>query len=87
METAELLSTVLRLSSQVLGCPVTPDQSFFAVGGDSVLALDLLIALEAELGVDIDERALFDTESFRELVGRIQEDSPEREAPAGRAEQ
>ena len=71
MDASKCLTAVLLVSSKVLGHPVDPGQSFLAAGGDSLLAIELLMALEAELGVEIDEDAVLATESFRELADRI----------------
>lgn len=75
MDPDKCLSAVLLASSKVLGHPVQPGQSFLAAGGDSLLAVELLIALEAALSIEIDEDALFATRSFGELADRILADA------------
>lgn len=71
MEFDRCLSTVLTVASQVLNRPVSKEEGFFALGGDSLLAVELLIALEAELDADLDEELLFNTYSFAELAEGI----------------
>jgi acyl carrier protein len=71
MEFDRCLSMVLLMASKVLGRSVDQEQSFFALGGDSLLAVELLIALEAELDVELDGDVLFTIGSFRELADHI----------------
>lgn len=75
MDASKCLSSVLLVSSKVLGHPVQAEQGFLAAGGDSLLAAELLIALEAELGVEIDEDAVLAARSFRELADGIVADA------------
>lgn len=71
VDASSCLAAVLLVSSKVLGHPVRPEQSFVAAGGDSLLAVELLMALEAELGAEIDEDIVLAPGSFRELADRI----------------
>lgn len=71
MDASRCLSSVLLVSSKVLGQPVGAGQNFLAAGGDSLLAAELQVALEAELGVEIDEDAVLAAGSFQELADGI----------------
>ncbi|MBF9130105.1 hypothetical protein I0C86_14220 [Plantactinospora sp. S1510] len=71
MDVEETASTVLRVSSRVVGQPVDAGQSFFAAGGDSLLAVELIIALERELGVEVEEDWVFSADSLGQLAERI----------------
>jgi hypothetical protein len=75
VDASRALSSVLLVASKVLGHPVQAGQGFLAAGGDSLLAVELLVALEAELGVEIDEDAVLAEGSFRELAHRIVADA------------
>jgi acyl carrier protein len=53
---------------------LTPDADLFAaLGIDSVQALDLLSALERELGVELPDYELLEVRTLRELAERIEE--------------
>jgi phthiocerol/phenolphthiocerol synthesis type-I polyketide synthase E len=66
-------AVVDRLFREVLGLPrVDPRESFFDLGGDSVLATRLVVQARHLLAVDLDLRALFTAptvEDLSELIG------------------
>src|SRR4029077_3583396 len=50
---------------------VTVDDDFFASGGDSLLAMDMLIQVERLIGHPVPETILFGAETIRQLAPRI----------------
>jgi phthiocerol/phenolphthiocerol synthesis type-I polyketide synthase E len=73
--------TVSRLFGQMLGLPsVDPDESFFDLGGDSLVAHELLGQLEQLLPVEMEIRAMYLAPSVRELTALIEEQM--RDVPA-----
>jgi acyl-CoA synthetase (AMP-forming)/AMP-acid ligase II/thioesterase domain-containing protein/acyl carrier protein len=60
---------------------VTVDDDFFASGGDSLLAVELLIQVEELIGRSVPETILFGAETVRQLAARI---AAQRSAPATR---
>uniref|UniRef100_UPI00211D5940 phosphopantetheine-binding protein n=1 Tax=Streptomyces sp. ms184 TaxID=1827974 RepID=UPI00211D5940 len=66
--------TVSKLFSQMLGMPnVDPEESFFDLGGDSLVAHELLGQLEQLLPVDLEIRTMYLAPSVRELTAQIEE--------------
>ena len=70
-DTDRHLAGILALTAEVLGREVRADENFFAVCDDSLQAIDLLIGLEATLGMEIDVAALFRAKDFRALARDI----------------
>lgn len=69
---AELESTLSQLWSEKLAVhPVGLDDNFFALGGDSLLAADLLMDIYERLGVEVDAGALFLKPTIAELVDEV----------------
>lgn len=66
---AALIDALTRLWSEVLGLEtVDPDAKFFDLGGDSLLATQLVSRLRTRLGVDLPISALFDRPTVRGLA-------------------
>ncbi|MGY5190448.1 UNVERIFIED_CONTAM: hypothetical protein FO487_22095, partial [Bacillus amyloliquefaciens DSM 7 = ATCC 23350] len=66
--------------AQVLGLDrVGVDESFFDLGGDSVLAMRLIAAINSSLDVDLGVRTLFDTPTVSQLAPQIDSASRRRE--------
>ena len=64
-----LIDTLSRLWSEVLGHEeIDPDAKFFDLGGDSLLATQLVSRLRTRLGVDLPISALFDKPTVRGLA-------------------
>lgn len=56
----QLVLTIIGLFTRATGKPdVTPESNFFALGGDSLMAMQMLKALRQDLGMSIPARALF----------------------------
>ncbi|WP_330254866.1 amino acid adenylation domain-containing protein [Nocardia sp. NBC_00565] len=70
----ELEECVAGVFGEVLGRPVTgADDSFFDVGGNSLLATRLAAALHAEFGVDLPVRLIFEVPTVAGVAERISE--------------
>jgi thioesterase domain-containing protein/acyl carrier protein len=64
--------TLERLWREVLGRPgVTPEDDFFALGGDSILAMRLLGRLEEELGLPVPLAVVFQSPTLREAADAV----------------
>ncbi|MGW0250600.1 amino acid adenylation domain-containing protein [Nocardia goodfellowii] len=65
---------VAEVFGQILGHPVTgAEDSFFDVGGNSLLATRLAAGLHAEFGVDLPVRAIFETPTVAGVAERLTE--------------
>ncbi|MBS0267321.1 MAG: AMP-binding protein, partial [Planctomycetes bacterium] len=68
----EIGQTLTRVFREVLGVSnVGPGDSFFDLGGNSLLAVQAQARIQAELRVRIPLRTLFESPSVAELAGRI----------------
>ncbi|MFG3705921.1 phosphopantetheine-binding protein [Micromonospora sp. NPDC047670] len=68
----ELESMLTRLWSEKLNVtPVGVEDDFFALGGDSLLAADLLMDLYEQFGVEVDAAVLFLKPTIAELVDEV----------------
>ncbi|MER7334776.1 MULTISPECIES: phosphopantetheine-binding protein [Micromonospora] len=69
---SELESMLTRLWSEKLNVtPVGVEDDFFALGGDSLLAADLLMDLYEQFGVEVDAAVLFLKPTIAELVDEV----------------
>ncbi|MFE7977410.1 type I polyketide synthase [Streptomyces shenzhenensis] len=81
------LPAVSRLFAEILGLPeVSPDDSFFDLGGDSVIAAQLLVRTRDLFAVDIDPLTLYEADTPTELASLIEkvtadDGSPQTAAP------
>jgi acyl carrier protein len=65
-------STLARLWSAKLGVsPVGIQDDFFELGGDSLLAADLLMEIYRDFGVEIDAAVLFLSPTIADLVAAM----------------
>ncbi len=62
------VTLLCRLFSEVVGAPVGPDDSFFEVGGNSLLAVRLVGLVESEIGVRLSLPELIASPTARELA-------------------
>ncbi|MET7751121.1 phosphopantetheine-binding protein [Micromonospora sp. NPDC005367] len=68
----ELEAMLTRLWSEKLNItPVGVEDNFFALGGDSLLAADLLMDLYDEFGIEVDAAVLFLKPTIAELVDEV----------------
>ncbi|WP_406069007.1 phosphopantetheine-binding protein [Micromonospora sp. NBC_01638] len=69
---AELQRRLIKLWSEKLGVPtVTAGDNFFALGGDSLLAADLLMDIYEEFGIEIDAAVLFLKPTIADLLDEV----------------
>jgi amino acid adenylation domain-containing protein len=69
-----VMGRLAELWRELLQVPqVGPDSDFFALGGNSLLALRLLNRVRAELGSDLRFGQIFEAPTVRALAGRIRE--------------
>jgi amino acid adenylation domain-containing protein len=77
---AALDDSLTLLWSQVLGVEsIGPDANFFDLGGDSLLATQLVSRLRTRLGIELPISALFEGPTLRQFAQRV------RQAPAAAA--
>ncbi|WP_069885385.1 type I polyketide synthase [Streptomyces luteocolor] len=73
----DTLGTVLRLFAQTLGLPsVDPDDNFFALGGDSLIAARLLAEVRELFPVDLKVKALFSAPTAAAFTGLLDQQLP-----------
>ncbi|WP_165425434.1 phosphopantetheine-binding protein [Streptomyces sp. BK022] len=65
------LDVVLAAAHEAFGFPVTADDNFFDLDGDSLQAVDFAVQVEEILGKEIDLAMLFDAENFGEFADFI----------------
>jgi phthiocerol/phenolphthiocerol synthesis type-I polyketide synthase E len=72
----ETTSRLSRIWQEMLGLEsIGPDQNYFDLGGDSILAVQLFIRIEQEFGVKLPLATLFDTPTIRELAHVLQRET------------
>ncbi|BBZ28129.1 hypothetical protein MMAD_24240 [Mycolicibacterium madagascariense] len=70
--TGEIEQTVASIYTNVLGVDrVGVDDSFFDLGGDSLSTMRVVAAINAELGVDVSVRTIFEAPTVAQLAPRI----------------
>lgn len=79
--TTDLEHRLVIAWQQFLGIePIGITDDFFALGGDSLLAIQLVAALRTELRLDLAAQALLNTPTIRGLVALLQADTQDRSA-------
>ncbi|WP_439519114.1 amino acid adenylation domain-containing protein [Hydrogenophaga sp.] len=69
---AALIETLVALWSDVLGQEIVqPDANFFDLGGDSLLATQLVSRMRTRLGIDLPIRAVFESPTVRGLAQQV----------------
>ncbi len=72
----ETTSRLSRIWQEMLGLEsIAPDQNYFDLGGDSILAVQLFIRIEQEFGVKLPLATLFDTPTIQELAQVLQRET------------
>ncbi|WP_171991137.1 type I polyketide synthase [Streptomyces sp. JHA26] len=80
--TGDTLELVLRLFAQALGLPsVDPDDSFFSLGGDSLIAARVLAQVRELLPVDVKVKDLFSASAATDFAGLLDERRAARQQP------
>ncbi len=80
-----LEATIVSLWEQVLGVePIGVDDDFFALGGDSLAALEMVMAVSAELGRTIREELVFTHPTPRSLAAEVEAAGGGRAGPEPR---
>jgi non-ribosomal peptide synthase protein (TIGR01720 family) len=78
-----LEETVCGLYADVLGLPaVGPDDGFFALGGDSIMAIQLVSRLRAGPGLDVATRDIFQYQTPAELAAAALPAAPPARSPS-----
>lgn len=79
--TGGLEASIARIWSDVLGvADVGPDSDFFALGGNSLVAVQLIGQVRKAVGVRLPMRSLFDGPTVREMADQIAEQLAEQQA-------
>lgn len=74
MERSEVFATVVEIASDVLGVDadtITDETTFDDLDADSLDRLQLVTAMEDELGIEFDEEKLMDIASVHDAVEAI----------------
>ncbi|MFE3164987.1 acyl carrier protein [Streptomyces sp. NPDC059224] len=70
------IDEVLTAVSEVFGRPVVPEDDFFALGGDSITAVELSLRLEERLGVEVDVELVVGLPDLAALAEALAQPSP-----------
>lgn len=81
---ASTLAEAVRSSfEKALGGPASYDASFFDLGGDSLVAVQVVLALRAELGCELSLREFVSNPTIRQLAALLAERDKPAPAPNG----
>ena len=69
----DIWSRTLRVS------PIAPDENFFDLGGDSLLAVGLFLEIERRMGIHLPITAIYDAPTIAELAKLLAGDTAKRE--------
>ena len=70
---SDTIARLTRIWQEMLGVEsISPDQNYFDLGGDSILAVQLFIRIEQEFNVKLPLATLFDAPTIRELAEVLQ---------------
>ncbi|MER5319560.1 phosphopantetheine-binding protein [Streptosporangium roseum] len=75
---------ILSTAQDLFERPITEQDDFFSLGGDSLNAVELAARLEDLLGLELDLHTLWDAETFMGFAARLAEEcsaglAPDRE--------
>jgi acyl carrier protein len=70
-----ILRHLLAAASSMFEHQVTEGDNFFDVGGDSLLAVELGLRLETELGLDVDPMLLMEAADFGAVAAGLSEEN------------
>lgn len=70
------VARMCRIWHDLMGTEVGPDDDFFGLGGHSLLAIRVFSRIEAEWGVRLPIRAIFEATTPRTLAARLVEEGP-----------
>src|SRR5579862_773297 len=69
---SDLAAALRPVFERVLRCrPVREDDDFFDLGGDSLMAIELMLSIKQETGHDLPMTAIYDASSPRSLAGLL----------------
>ncbi|MFF9499897.1 phosphopantetheine-binding protein [Streptomyces sp. NPDC014656] len=74
-------TAIAKIWQEVLGVPVADDDDFFALGGQSLAAMEVVAAVRRRLGVSVRVRVLLEhpvLADFAEQLGRAGEGGADR---------
>jgi acyl carrier protein len=72
MEQAEIEQVVARIWRKALQVEeLRPESSFYELGGDSILMMNILARIRSELGIELDEEALLFASTFQEFSAAV----------------
>ncbi|MFD1935084.1 SDR family NAD(P)-dependent oxidoreductase [Nonomuraea mangrovi] len=77
----EVEAALARVWSEILGVPdVGADDDFFELGGNSLIAVQLIAQARAAVGVKLPMRTLFEAPSVRQMAARVEQIRAEQPA-------
>ena len=63
---SDTTARLTRIWQEMLGVePISPDQNYFDLGGDSILAVELFVRIEQEFNVKLPLATLFDAPTIQ----------------------
>ncbi|MEU8759635.1 phosphopantetheine-binding protein [Streptomyces sp. NPDC048659] len=65
------LGEIAAIWEEVLGVPVTADADFFALGGQSLAAMEVVAAVRRRLGVSVRVRVLLEHPVLADFAARL----------------
>ncbi|WP_405861035.1 phosphopantetheine-binding protein [Streptomyces sp. NBC_00090] len=74
-------TTIAEIWQEVLGVPVQDDDDFFALGGQSLAAMEVVAAVRLRLGITVRVRVLLEHPVLADFAGQLAlsgEQSPDR---------
>ncbi|GAA3507036.1 phosphopantetheine-binding protein [Streptomyces showdoensis] len=66
-------AAIAEIWQEVLGVPVTEDDDFFALGGQSLAAMEVVAAVRRRLGITVRVRVLLEHPVLADFTARLAE--------------